>query len=302
MQMGEPEKGRGIMKKLEFDSKDFIEKGWSVDRKYRVITTDGTQYLQRITPVEKSGNREELFRLQKQVAALGIPMCKPVEFGTCEEGVYTLQTWIEGVDAEDLIHCLRECEKYDYGYEAGKLLRRIHSIQAPEGQPDWENWFGQKMDRKIQQYRECPVQFEGAEHMIAYMEANRHLLKGRPQSLQHGDYHIGNMMVENGRLVIIDFDRMDYGDPWEEFNRIVWCAQKSAIFATGMVEGYFGDSVPEEFWSLLALYTCSNMLSSIPWAIPYGQGQVEIMLKQAKDVLEWYDNMNSIVPKWYKGN
>ena len=54
------------------------------------------------------------------------------------------------------------------------------------------------------------------------------MLANRPQSFQHGDYHIGNMMIENNKIVIIDFDRYDFGDPWEEFNRIVWCAQ--AVF------------------------------------------------------------------------
>ena len=58
--------------------------------------------------------------------------------------------------------------------------------------------------------------------------ANRYLLKDRPQVYQHGDYHIGNMMIDhNGQLHVIDFNRNDYGDPWEEFNRIVWCAQKA---------------------------------------------------------------------------
>ncbi|BBB90420.1 MAG TPA: GNAT family N-acetyltransferase [Methylomusa anaerophila] len=32
---------------------------------------------------------------------------------------------------------------------------------------------------------------------------------------------------------IIDFDRYDFGDPREEFNRIVWCATASPYFATG---------------------------------------------------------------------
>jgi len=27
-------------------------------------------------------------------------------------------------------------------------------------------------------------------------------------------------------LIIIDFDRYDFGAPWEEFNRIVWSAKK----------------------------------------------------------------------------
>lgn len=100
--------------------------------------------------------------------------------------------------------------------------------------------------------------------------------------------------------MILDFDRFDFGDPWEEFNRIVWCAQASPAFATGRVEGYFGGKPPADFWPLLALYVASNLLSSIPWAIPFGQGEVEIMQNQARDVLGWYEGMRNPVPSWYR--
>ena len=75
------------------------------------------------------------------------------------------------------------------------------------------------------------------------------------------------------------------------------------MFATGLVDGYFGvdanTAVPMEFWRLLALYISSKMLSSIPWAIPFGEGEIQTMLRQADDVLSWYDNMKNPVPTWY---
>lgn len=287
------------MAQLEFVSKEPLDKGWSCDKKYCAVTADGTKYLLRVTSEEKSRNRQDMFRMQQKAASLGVPMCSPVEFGKCEGGVYAVHTWIDGRDAEEVIPLLADSEQYACGLEAGRILQKIHSIPAPEDQPDWEKRFGAKMDSKIRQYRNCPIRFDGAEDMIAYMEANRHLLAGRPQTFQHGDYHIGNMMIENGRLVIIDFDRFDFGDPWEEFNRIVWCAQASPLFASGIVNGYFDGTVPEEFWRLLALYISSNTLSSVPWAVPFGEGEINTMLNQAKDVLNWYDNMRNPVPTWY---
>ena len=129
------------------------------------------------------------------------------------------------------------------------------------------------------------------------------MLKNRPQTYQHGDYHVGNMMIDsNGQLQIIDFNRDDYGDPWEEFNRIVWCAQASPQFASGMVDGYFDGQVPMLFWQLLAFYIASNTLSSLPWAIPFGEGEIQVMRRQAAEVLEWYDGMRNVVPTWYHGD
>ena len=70
-----------------------------------------------------------------------------------------------------------------------------------------------------------------------------------------------------------------------------------------MVDGYFGVNeqiaVPMEFWRLLALYISSNMLSSIPWAIPFGEGEIQTMMNQARDVLSWYDHMKNPIPTWY---
>ena len=291
------------MPEFNFISKKMIDKGWSGDKKYCVTAENGQKYLLRITPKERCAGKEEwyrnMFRMHREVAKLDISMCESLEFGECEEGIYFLQTWIEGKDAEEVIPFLTEAEQYQYGLDAGRMLKKIHSIPAPENQPDWEERFNRKTNRKIQMYRDCPLKFEGAENIIEYIEANRHLLKGRPQSFQHGDYHIGNMMVADGKLVIIDFDRYDFGDPWEEFNRIVWCAQKAPIFASGMVDGYFEGQVPAEFWKLLAFYICSNTLSSVPWAVSFGQKEIDTMLKQAAEVLEWYDNMKNPVPAWY---
>ena len=287
------------MSKLKFVSKTPIEKGWSSDKKYCAVTEDGDKYLLRISPKDKGKRAKKIFHMQQKVAEAGVPMCAPIEFGRCKEGVYTVQTWIDGKDAEEVIPLLSDSEQYALGLEAGRILKKIHSIPAPKNQPDWEKRFNAKMDRKIKMYNDCPIKFDGAENIIAYIEANRHLLKNRPQCFQHGDYHIGNMMIENGRLIIIDFDRYDFGDPWEEFNRIVWCAQSSPLFSSGIVDGYFDNEVPIKFWQLLALYISSNMLSSIPWAIPFGDGEIQTMLNQAKDVLSWYDNMNDPIPNWY---
>ena len=287
------------MPQLKFVSKESIDKGWSCDKKYRAVTADGKKYLLRITTFEKSASRADMFRMQQKVAALGISMCRPVEFGQCEEGVYIVQTWVDGIDAEAAMPYLADSAQYAHGLEAGRILKTIHSIPAPADQPDWETRFNDKINRKIRMYRECPQKFDGAEDLIAYIEANRHLLAGRPQCFQHGDYHIGNMMLEDDKLVIIDFDRFDFGDPWEEFNRIVWCAQCSPLFASGIVNGYFDNQVPEAFWRLLALYISSNMLSSVPWAVPFGEKEVGTMLNQARDVLDWYQNMRNPVPSWY---
>jgi len=280
-----------------------IDKGWSGDRKYCAVIDDSSQYLLRIASVERLERKRREYERMLEVAQLGISMCLPLEFGTCAEGVYTIQSWVDGEDAECVVVSMDERAQYRYGLEAGRILAKIHTIPAPEGAPDWETKFNAKIDRKIAMYENCELKYEsGGEAFLKCIAQNRCLLRGRPQSYQHGDYHIGNMMINrSGILTIIDFDRDDFGDPWEEFNRIVWCAQAAPAFASGMVDGYFNGEIPMEFWKLLALYISSNTLSSLPWAIPYGMEQIQVMQNQAAQVLEWYDGMNKMVPSWYKG-
>ena len=278
-----------------------IEKGWSGDQKYCAVTADGTKYLLRISSIDRLERKRREYEKMCEVAQLGISMCIPVEFGTCDEGAYSIQSWINGVDAEDTIMVMDADTQYSYGWDAGQILVKIHTIPTPIDAPSWETRFNAKIDRKIAMYENCELKYEsGGEAFLQCIAENRHLLHGRPQSYQHGDYHIGNMMIDkNGVLTIIDFDRDDFGDPWEEFNRIVWCAQAAPAFASGMVDGYFDGEIPMDFWRLLALYICSNTLSSLPWAIPFGEEEIEVMRKQAAQVLEWYDGLKNVVPTWY---
>lgn len=289
------------MSAFNFESMTPITKGWSSDKKYCVTLKDGKKYLLRIAPSEQENRKKVEFEMMQRVAALGVPMCQPIEFGVCDEGVYSLQRWIEGKDAEYTMLFLTDTEQYVYGLESGRILKQLHSVPISAPPEDWEIRFNRKIDRKIQMYNDCSIKYQNGQTFIDYINENRNLLKDRPQCYQHGDYHIGNMMIDNdGKLQIIDFDRFDFGDPWEEFNRIVWCAQKAPLFASGMVNGYFNDDVPMDFWRLLAIYISSNTLSSIPWAIPFGQSEIYTMINQAKDVLNWYDDMKNLIPTWYK--
>ena len=284
----------------EFTFREAIAKGWSADKKYRVTDANGKNYLLRVSPPEKKDRVFAQFQRLQEVSKTGIPMNLPIQVGIRGEKPYMLLSWIEGEDAEPLTPTLSRKAQYAYGLDAGRILQKIHAIPAPDSVVPWSDRFNQKMDRKIAMYTACPLKYEGGEAFLNHISKARHLLSDRPQTYQHGDYHIGNMIIgKTGILTVIDFDRDDWGDPWEEFNRIVWCAQASPAFASGMVDGYFDGAVPMEFWELLALYISSNALSSLPWALDFGEREIKVMLTQAAEILSWYQNMTSIVPSWY---
>lgn len=292
-------KGFSSFKKIEP-----ILKGWSSDTKYYIETSGGKKLLLRIADISLYDQKKTEFELMKQVSVLGVPMSQPLDFGLYqnEENVYSLFTWCEGEDAETALPKLAESKQYELGVESGRMLKKIHSISAPKEQEDWSIRFNQKTSDKIERYNACGIRFDGDDNIINYIENNRYMLLDRPQCYHHGDYHVGNMIISpDNTLSIIDFNRSDFGDPWEEFNRIVWSATLSPHFATGQLDGYFGGKPPIEFFNLLAFYISSNTLSSIYWAITYGENQILTMKNQAKDILYWFDNMENTIPTWYVG-
>ena len=285
-----------------FEKINPINKGWSSDKKYYIETLTNEKMLLRIADISEYDKKKSEFEMMKLLAESGLPMSQPVDFGICDNGksVYSLFIWCDGEDAEIVLPKMTETEQYILGVKSGEILRVIHNIPAPNDQEEWGTRFNRKTDSKIKKYNECGIKIDDDDKIIAYIEANRHLLDGRPQCFQHGDYHVGNMVIsQKGELSIIDFNRNDYGDPWEEFNRIVWSAAVSPHFATGQLNGYFNGRPPVQFFKLLAFYISSNMLSSIYWAIPFGEDEVTIMKNQAKDVLTWFDGMNNPLPTWY---
>jgi serine/threonine-protein kinase len=279
-----------------------VDKGWSEDKKYCIETADNRKLLLRISDISQYDRKKTEFEMMKRVYACAVPMSEPLDFGMCESGgsVYILLSWCEGRSADEVLTSLPVHDQYMLGIKSGEILKLMHSIPAPEGQEDWNTRFTRKVNNKINKYRACGIKFNGDDRIIEYIKKNRQLLVSRPQSYQHGDYHVSNMIISHdNRLSIIDFNRQDYGDPWEEFNRIVWSAAVSPAFATGQINGYFDGKPQAEFFRLLAFYISSNTLSSIYWAIPFGDKEIATMMNQAKDVLEWFSNMDDPVPTWY---
>ncbi|MCL2775007.1 MAG: helix-turn-helix domain-containing protein, partial [Oscillospiraceae bacterium] len=167
-----------------------IGKGWSEDKKYCITTADGIKYLLRISPLSQYETKKILFSTTEQIAAMGIPMCVPIEFGICDDGVYTIQSWIDGEDLKPVLSTLSETEQYALGIQAGKILKKIHSILVPEEQDGWAVKYNLEIDAKIKAYRDCSLHFDGDDYVLAYIEHNRHLLKNRPQCYLVWDYNI----------------------------------------------------------------------------------------------------------------
>ena len=73
------------MPQHKFITKQLIDKGWSEDKKYCLTDEQGKRFLLRVSPIEQYDRKKNEYELMGQVAALGVPMCRPLEFGTFDE-------------------------------------------------------------------------------------------------------------------------------------------------------------------------------------------------------------------------
>ncbi|MCQ8263394.1 aminoglycoside phosphotransferase family protein [Streptococcus suis] len=232
-------------------SRQPLTKGWSTDQKYKVQLEDGRFGLLRIAERPAYEAKRLEFQLVENLFGLGLPVAEPIAFWADEESVYTLYEWVEGQDMNEVASSLSDSVLYDLGCQSGKFLRILHALPIDQSLRDWNSFYQAKIDNKLAAYQAASHSYPNGSAMIDFVQANRHLLAGRPIAYHHGDFHTGNFLLgADGKLKILDFDRYDIGDPWEEFNRLIFTADLSPAFARGQVDAYlkalfqrnFGDS------------------------------------------------------------
>lgn len=287
-----------------------VTKGLSGDRKYYLETEDGKRFMVRIAKKSEYERKQSAYRLLEEAAKIGVFVPDPVDFGYCGNGdeIYTLLTWVEGEEAGTLLPKLSLREQYHYGMEAGKILRRFHDNSRREDREDWQSRYFAVIEPRLAAYCKEGIPFEGSDAVLDYIKENRNLLSKRPQTLHHGDFHIGNLVIrKDGRLGVIDWDSADFGntgDPWYEFNRI---RAELPAFATGQIDGYFyagnvQKPIPDEFWRLLALYHAGSAITAIVWAKYFAPECMDEIMRRNRDIVGWYDHMKNPIPIWYDKN
>lgn len=279
-----------------------IHKGWSKDKKYYVLDERGQAYLLRVSDLDMLEARQANIAFLQEAQKMKLPLPIPVELDCNGQEVHLLLQWIDGEDLSSALARLTPDEIYRHGLEMGHTLQRLHHLAIDQTRLDWSSFYQKKIDAKLKAYKACPEPYEDGQVLVDFVEQHRHLLEGRPIAHQHGDFHIGNMLLgKDNRVYLIDVDRQDVGDPWEEFNRIFFTVEVSPLLASAMLDGYFEGNIPSDFWQLLALYVATNCLASLPWAYQVDPLQVPVMREQAKAILSCYRRMQVTVPSWYQG-
>lgn len=222
-----------------------------------------------------------------------------IKFNEC--GSYSKAKCMDGEKAEKVMSLMSTTEQYLLGLKAGKVLRKIHELTAPEDMLDWEKRYFAVMDERIDEYCSSGILFEGSDIVIDYMEHNRSLLRGRPQCFLHGDYHEGNLMVSaDSEIYVIDPPDEEFGncgDPWYDFK--TFGENGNAYFSTGLVRGYFDGEPPQIFWDVLTYYIITAALTSIVWKKYHNPDDLPEAMRWNEEIARDLKDGRSPLMKWY---
>ena len=110
-----------------------IEDGWSKDEKY-LLETDHEKLLLKLANINHCDRKSSEFEIYKKLEQANIPSNLPIGFGVCDSGekVWMALSWVEGWDLRDQLLNFTLSEQYEFGVEAGKILRRIHQLEIPK--------------------------------------------------------------------------------------------------------------------------------------------------------------------------
>lgn len=125
----------------------------------------------RLSDGSEDERKKAAFDIMRKADSIGVPMCRPVAFGSCDDGrsVYQLLTWREGRNGEKLLPFLSETKQYGIGIKAGEILRTIHTIPAPE-LDNWQKRYINENDCRIKTFSDCGIQIDGSDILLAYVE------------------------------------------------------------------------------------------------------------------------------------
>lgn len=248
------------MKNLDFieDIKSYtviekITEGISGDEKYK-LERDGKYFLLRVGDIKKLPKSKKEYDRLKAYTDKNINTHRPVVFGTSGDKFYSVVSWVNGTPIMDIIKKDIAKNYYKLGKKAGIELHKLH-IACRCDKVDWNKIIEKNAAEFLKNYYHLNTEFTCSQCAEKYISENFDLMKNRPQTVLHGDFHWGNCVAdESGNVGIIDFSGNDIGDPWYDFGGLLWALEYSESFANGQIDGYFG-TPPDEFWKVFKFYT-----------------------------------------------
>jgi aminoglycoside phosphotransferase (APT) family kinase protein len=282
-----------------------VEKGFSYDLKYKIKYKNGTKLL-RIYDLKQKEQVFEQLKIMRTLHEMGVNCPKVYAFEEVNEHnlCYSITDWLDGEDGEEAIPKLDVQTQYEVGYDAGRELRLIHTLktdQSTKSSEDHSKKSKQEFETCLKRFKQLNLNLPYEDEIIHYVYDHYDLLEHRPIVFTHGDFHANNIVVKDGKYAgVIDFERCKMDCPYHEFNKIeLFSSVLSKEFSRGVIDGYFQNKIPDNFWLIRSFYMARNIIFHIVWATDQFPDEFNRALQSVKRILKEYENFTRTVPKWY---
>ena len=236
----------------------------TVEKTYRRINVEDCEFIAKgangavyrydsETIVKQYFNRDALPEIMQErensrkAFVLGVNTAIPYGIVRIGDGYGSLTELLNATSVTKLIRANTEDLSQSVAYFID-TIKEVHSIETQSGDlPDFKKWVLEWVDF-LENYLD-----------EAHANKMRNLIEGIPDSnfIIHGDYHINNVMVQNGEPILIDMDTLAVGHPVLELGSMYNAYVGFGELDKSGVEDFFGFDIEtaKRFWRLsLARY------------------------------------------------
>lgn len=280
-----------------------ITKGFSSDLKYLAIDNNENKYFIRISPIVLKNKKLLEKRFLDKIRNLNFKktICYECDVFNNGENVFSLYSWIEGDILKNNISRMSYQEKYILGVKTGKMLKEIHNIEVDKKDKVSIQQIRFRRAKKILLYMNSKIKISNDNLIINFINDNINNLYSFEPKYIHHDFHLGNLVIDNKNDIgIIDFNKSMVEDPILDLVKLqIFDIEDGSDFCMGVLDGYFGNNIPNDFWIKYAVLTAYNCITLALWANSKGLSEILKINKIIKNVLREYNNFENSIPNWY---
>lgn len=284
----------------DFVSSQKLNLGWSDEEKYILTCTSGARLLLRLLSKDSYISQlEPLMKLEKfSKTCDNVPKILSYGIASDNKTAYILLEFIEGECAMQEICKFSEYEQYNFGLVMGKTISDFHNLSKPMVYREESENYAKKVLGYVEFYINNKERYlflkDKDKKVLEFLET----IKTEPIIMLHNDFHLGNMIIGNNKISLIDFNRATYGMAIKEFDGIAWSVRSSKYFAMGIIDAYLENQDEDEFFKILHGFINIWQLQMLVFIENQDEDEKKEVIELLKFTESWY-NGDSDIPSWY---
>ena len=264
--------------------------------KQYTIRKNGKVFLLRTDFSERFSEEAELAAFAHRVFEEGgAYVSSPLEVGAYfgDTMVYSVYNFFCGDNLARRLSEFSTSHQLSFGIEAGKLLKKLHSILPEDEDTPVQH---EDMFLILTKLEEKGIKYEGFAEASAFMKKYHALPDNRPVTAVHGSFSANSLFLDKDLNVgILPLETVLWDDPVTDL--ISLSDSYSLPFMKGVFKGLFDGQLPKDFFELLCFYSTYRVLNDIDSA--ESKEDMDMALHRAKKLSEDYEKYQSVIPIWY---